>query len=99
MGVDSGQVPPQMWRLVWNRQLHLASEDEFWKGLGGEDVQYAIPPVAEPPRPLPAYLVRFLRDTLHMAEEQLPSLTREPAQELLDTYYARELRDPRGRGG
>ena len=94
MGVDGEQVPSQMWRLVWSRQLRLASEDEFWKGLRGEDVQYGIPPMAEPPRPLPAYLVRFLRDTLHTPEEQIRALTREQAQEILDTHYSGELRDP-----
>ena len=43
-------VPSQMWRLVWQQQLRLASEAEFWKGLGGEPVQYNIPPHLRHPR-------------------------------------------------
>jgi hypothetical protein len=94
MGVDSEEVPPQMWGLVWRRQLRLAEEEEFWKGLRGEDVHYEIPPAPESPRPLPAYLTRFLRDTLHLQEQQIEALTRDEAQQLLDAYYARELREP-----
>jgi len=63
-GVDSQTVPTQMWALVCKRQLKLASEEEFWKGLRGEAVQYAIPPMPEPPTPRPAYLERLLRETL-----------------------------------
>lgn len=32
-GVDGEDVPSQMWQQVWRRQLRLAAEDEFWKGL------------------------------------------------------------------
>jgi hypothetical protein len=52
-GVDGETIPTQMWLMVWKRQLKLASEDQFWKGLNGEHVQYDIPPSSEPPTPLP----------------------------------------------
>ena len=93
MGVDAETVPAQMWRLVWSRQLRLESEDEFWKGLAGEPVRYAIPPVPEPPKPLPEYLQRFLRDTLHMDEREIERLSRDEAQLLLNDFYSRELRE------
>ena len=70
MGVNGEEVPPQMWRLVWGRQLRLTDEEEFWRGLRGEDVRYAIPSTPEPPRPLPAYLVRFLRDPLRLPSKK-----------------------------
>jgi hypothetical protein len=92
-GVDGETVPAQMWLLVWKRQLKLASEEEFWKGLRGEVVQYAIPPAPEPRRPLPAYLERFLRETLHWSPEQVAQTTRDEAQALLNAHYARELQD------
>ena len=92
-GVDGETVPTQMWVLVWKRQLKLASEEEFWKGLRGEAVQYAIPPAPESLTPLPAYLERFLRETLHWSPEQIAQTTHDEAQALLNAYYARELQD------
>lgn len=94
MGVDTDEVPPQMWAMVWRHQLRLASEDEFWKGLRGEPVEYATAVVQEPSDPLPGYLLRFLSATLHLSETQIAALTRQKAQQLLDNYYARELREP-----
>ena len=93
-GVDGEVVPTQMWTLVWRRQLRLADEDEFWKGLRGETVRYAIPPQPDPPQPLPAHLARFLVDQLHWTPEQAASTTREQAQALLNELYARQLREP-----
>lgn len=94
MGVDTDEVPPQMWAMVWRHQLRLASEDEFWKGLRGEPVEYATAVVQEPSDPLPGYLLQFLSGTLHLSETQIAALTRQKAQQLLDNYYARELREP-----
>jgi hypothetical protein len=68
MGVDGEPVPSQRWRLVWRHQLRLSSEDEFWKGLRGETVRYAVPVEPEPPTPLPAYLMQFLVEVLHLSE-------------------------------
>ncbi len=50
-----------------------------------------------PPSPalLPDYLLRFLRDILRYPEDRIASLDREQAQELLNTYYAGALRQPR----
>ena len=97
MGVDGEPVPDQMWTRVWRRQLLLASEDEFWRGLAGEPVRYAIPPLPEPASPLPEYLIRFRQDVLHRTPEQFAATTREQAQAELNAYYARDLR--RGPGG
>jgi hypothetical protein len=94
MGVDGEEVPPNMWRLVWKQQLRLAGEDEFWKGLGGEPVQYAVPPAPEPSRPLPEYLERFLRQVLHYEDAEIARTSRAEAQALLNAHYARELREP-----
>lgn len=56
MGVDSKDVPRQMWQLVWKGQLRLARKEDFWKGLRGDPIQYATPPVPEPEEPLPPFL-------------------------------------------
>jgi hypothetical protein len=94
MGVDGEVVPPQRWRLVWQHQLRLASEDEFWKGLRGESVRYAIPAPVEPAEPLPPYLRHFLSRVLHRTDAEIEAMTRENAQQLWDEYHARELREP-----
>ncbi|MGH2369256.1 MAG: hypothetical protein ACRDI2_13755 [Chloroflexota bacterium] len=93
LGVDGQVVPSSLWVRVWRRQLRLTSEEEFWKGLRGELVTYAIPPTPASPEPLPAYLLRFLRDTLHLPDAQIAPLTREQAQQLLNDYYSREVRE------
>jgi hypothetical protein len=93
-GVDGETIPSELWRLVWRRQLLLVSEEEFWNGLDGGPVQYDIPPTPEPQQPLPDYLQRHLRDVLHWPEERIAQTTRDEAQELLNAWYARELRDP-----
>ena len=94
MGVDGEEVPSQMWAMVWRHQLRLASEDEFWKGLHGQPVEYAVSVIEEPSEPLPGYLLRFLRGTLHLPQAEIAALTRQQAQRLLDDYYTRELREP-----
>lgn len=94
MGVDGEVVPPQRWRLVWQQQLRLASEDEFWKGLGGEPVTHAVADVSAPAEPLPPYLRRFLADILHRTDTEIEATTREQGQQLWDEHYARELREP-----
>ena len=94
MGVDSDEVPRQMWAMVWRHQLRLASEDEFWKGLRGEPVEYAASAAQEPAQPLPGYVTRFLQGTLHLSEAEIAALTGQEAQQLLNNYYSRELREP-----
>jgi hypothetical protein len=93
-GKDTDDVPPEMWTRVWRRQLRLASEEDFWRGLRGEPVAYALSPATEPQQPLPAYLQRFLRDVLHQTDEQIAATSREQAQEQLNAHYARELNAP-----
>ncbi len=93
-GVDGETIPTQMWRKVWKRQLKLVSEEEFWRGLAGEAVRYDIPPAPEPSVPLPAYLERFLRETLHWSPEHIEAMGLDEAQDLLNAYYARQLHSP-----
>ena len=93
-GVEGETIPAQMWRLVWKRQLLLVSEDEFWKGLDGQTVQYDIPPTPEAQQPLPDYLQRHLRDVLHWPEDLIAQTARDEAQALLNAYYASQLRAP-----
>ncbi len=93
-GDEGKTVPSEMWRLVWKRQLKLATEEEFWNGLDGRTVQYDIPPTPEPQLPLPEYLLHHLRDVLHWPEERIAETARDEAQELLNAWYARELLDP-----
>lgn len=93
MGADGEDVSPAMWQQVWKKQLRLASEDEFWKGLRGELVQYAIPPTPAQDDRLPDYQRRFLENTLHFTEAEIKNITREQAQNLLNEYYARDLQD------
>jgi hypothetical protein len=92
MGVDNQEVPRRMWSLVWRRQLRLQAEVEFDKGSRGEAVQCAIPP--EPAVPLPDYLLRFLRDTLHLTAEEIATIPQDDAQERLNAYHSRALREP-----
>lgn len=89
-GVDDEVIDPIRWQIVWKHQLHLASEDEFWKGLRGETVRCAMPPKEEVVPPLPLYLQRFLRETLMWDEPTIVSTSRDAAQEELNNYYSRE---------
>ena len=94
LGKDGDEVRPGRWHEVWRRQLRLASEDEFWRGLDGQPVTYDIPPTAEPPTPLPDYLLRHLREVLHYSEQQIASTTRAEAESLVYEYYSRDLSQP-----
>lgn len=93
-GREGEVIPSRMWQLVWRRQLRLASEEEFWKGLRGEPVRYAIPEGVEPDEPLPPYLQRFLRNVLQLSESDARKVGRAQAQRLLNEHYARELGEP-----
>ena len=94
-GKDSAEVPPELWKRVWSLQLRLKNEAAFWSGLEGASVEYAIPPTPPAADSLPAYALSFLRDTLHYSEDQIASLDREQAQDLLNAYYAGTLRQSR----
>ncbi len=92
-GSEGEVVPSKMWLQVWRHQLRLASEEEFWRGLEGGEVRYATSPEPEPNRPLPPYLLRFLRETRHLSEEEITGLTREDAQETLNRHFSEELNE------
>ncbi len=93
-GKDGETIPSGMWQLVWRRQLRLATEEEFWKGLSGEMVRYAIQEEPEGDEPLPPYLRRFLETVLHLHESEIRRMTRDQAQSQLNAHYSRELREP-----
>lgn len=92
-GKEGMDVPANLWQLVWQKQLRLASDGEFWKGLVGDPVRYDIPPTPEPESSLRPYQERFLRETLHYSDEAIAAMTPEEAQRLLDAHYARSLLD------
>jgi hypothetical protein len=93
-GVDSETIPPQFWTRMWKRQLRLLDEDQFWRGLAGQPVQYNIPPPPEPQQPLPDFLARHLPNVEHWSEERIAQTTRDEAQAVLNAYYADQLREP-----
>ena len=94
MGVDGKEVPSLLWQRVWKKQLRLASEEEFWKGLRGEPIRYTIANESHEQVPLPQYLQRFLRDVLHRSHAEIAQTTREQAQEMLNDYYSKDLQEP-----
>lgn len=91
-GADGETVSPEMWLVVWKHQLRLASEDDFWRGLRGEGIRFAIPYPQAQEQLLPDYLLRFLRDKLHYGSHEIAQCARDQAQDLLDMYYAGQLR-------
>lgn len=90
-GKDNVDVPVNLWKLVWQKQLRLASEDEFWRGLTGTPIQYDIPPAPEPPPQLRPYQERFLRNVPHYTDARIAATTPDEAQRLLDGWHARSL--------
>ncbi len=92
-GKEGTDIPANLWKLVWQKQLRLASEDEFWKGLDGAPARYDIPPAPEPEPRLRPYQERFLREILHYSGEAIAATTPEEAQRLLDAHHARSLLD------
>jgi hypothetical protein len=88
-GAGNGRVPTPLWPRVWRDQLRLANEEEFWKGLDGEEYRYDLPPTPQLAEPMKAYLIRFLRGTLHYTDEQIAGITSEEAQQMLDEYFSR----------
>lgn len=88
-GTDT--VPPSLWPRIWRRQLRLRAEDEFWRGLDGESVEYDVSPEPEPARPLPDFLTRHLREDRHFTAEAIAATAPEEAQRLLNEWYSRDL--------
>lgn len=90
-GTDAEEVPETIWTNIWKRQLRLADEAEFWRGVSGESVRYDIPAMPEPIAALPTYLHRFLRDVLHFTDAQIAETDRPTAQRLFDDYHSQSL--------
>lgn len=88
-GAGNARVPTPLWPRIWRDQLRLANEDDFWKGLAGEEYRYDLPPTPNTPEPMPPYLARFLRDTLHYTDEQIEATSPGEAQRMLDGHYSR----------
>jgi hypothetical protein len=88
-GVGNARVPTPLWPRVWHDQLRLANEDDFWRGLDGQEYRYDLPPIPNLPEPMPPYLARFLRDTLHYTDEQIANTPPGEAQRMLDDHYSR----------
>jgi hypothetical protein len=85
----NARVPTPLWPRVWHDQLRLANEDDFWRGLDGQEYRYDLPPIPNLPEPMPPYLARFLRDTLHYTDEQIANTPPGEAQRMLDDHYSR----------
>lgn len=92
-GADADEVPETIWKDVWRRQLRLADEAEFWRGVTGESVRYDIPATPEPSTMVPPYLHRFLRDVLHYTDVLIAGTDRPTAQRLFDDYHSQSLTD------
>ncbi len=81
-------MSPGRFKAILRNQLRV-SEDDFWAALEAGE------PVARPSeRPeeeatLPAYLVRVLKDELHMSEAEIAELLPEEAQRLVHEHWSR----------
>lgn len=87
---ETETVPSSLWPRIWKRQLRLQAEDEFWRGIDGAPVTYDVPPAPEPPRPLPDFLARHLRQDRHMPDAAIAATPREKAQQLFNAWYSGE---------
>lgn len=96
-GVDGETLDPGMWHKVWKRQLRLRSEEDFWRGVRGESVAYAVPsPTAA--EPLPAYLRCYLTAVEHLDAAAIARLSKDEAMEHYQRYLVREIRPPTTNG-
>lgn len=86
---ETEPVPPSLWSRIWKRQLRLATEDDFWRGLSGLPIVYDMPRSPDPTKPLPEYLVRHLREDRHLTEGEIVGVSRAEAQRLLNDWYSR----------
>ena len=88
------QIGTHLWKKVWHDQLQLASEDDFWNGLNGQEPQYDLPQALPAPEPLPRYLETFLRDVEHLTPDDLAAISLDEAKRRWLAYHSRELLDP-----
>jgi hypothetical protein len=81
-------MSPGRFKAILRNQLQV-SEDDFWTALETKE------PVARPSDPpeeeaaFPAYLVRVLKDDLHLSEAEVAELSREEAQRLVHQHWSR----------
>ena len=87
-GVDGETVPPELWKRVWQKQLRLKSEGDFWRGLAGASVEYAIPSSPPQPDPLPAFLEHFLRNVHHYPDDRIAQTPRHTAQDMYNAHIS-----------
>jgi len=87
-GVDGETLTKARWSLVWRRQLRLRSEDDFWRGLEGESVEYDILAPPASPEPLPEYLRRFLTSVRHLTKEEIADTPQDEAMRLWYTHLS-----------
>jgi hypothetical protein len=87
---------PGLWQRVWNDQLGLRSEDEFWETLRTReppDRAAATTPAAAPAGPTkPTWLYEFLVAVARMDPDEVLALTEEEAM----ASYLRWLETSRG---
>lgn len=88
------QIGTNLWKKVWHDQLQLATEDDFWSGLDGQEVRYNLPPLPAVAEPLPRYLDLFLRDIQHLTPEKIATVSLDEAKARWLAFHSRELLDP-----
>lgn len=97
-GVDGETLDPGIWHKVWKRQLRLRSEEDFWCGVRGEPVAYALPPPIADSEPLPDYLHRYLATIEHLDDAVIARLSKDEAMARYQRYLVREIRPPTPNG-
>jgi hypothetical protein len=85
-------MSPGRFRGILRDQLRV-TEDQFWQVLQtGQPAQRPAPaPVAQQTEH-PAWVVRVLKQELHMTEEEIARLGRDEAAQLVQAYWSRERR-------
>jgi hypothetical protein len=87
------EIGKSLWRHIWNDQLVIDSEDQFWEALRtGQAVDRNAP--AGPSKPtLPGWLVEKLLQEVRLPEEQVRELNEEEALARLHEHWSRSAGD------
>ncbi len=88
-GADGKELNDFAFNKVWKHQLRCASIEDFWHGVNGEPVTYAIPVPPEPPLALPAYLRKFLSETEHLSDSEIVRISLDEATARWIAYLSR----------
>jgi hypothetical protein len=86
-------MSPGRLKAILRNQLQV-SEGDFWTALESKE------PVARPSEPpgeeatLAAYLVRVLKDELHLSEREIAALSPEEAQRLVHQHWSQSEQNP-----